>query len=327
MEVLPFVDILKVFNNPINEEQAWAVCYQCAQFLFHNQIQEYYQFVYDYGIHSIWLSRQGDVLFRKMPPDVNTAFGKGSPHNQHGVHGPTWPTTDLSKRKRHLMATEMDAVQALGTAIFEALDYGIDPSEERQLSQELETLIVTMTNADSSLEYDPDAQNADDEGIEKDSDIEHRCVLLDVIRLCSQHLSSKQDAQHHYKAVCRALATEAGELFTFLDRIASCKEKLSETKDEDAKRLEELQRADWACLWVQVTRSLRQGVRLKKVEHTSLPPLEFELTPFEMLLEDIRSRRYTLHKIMVNGEIPHKVKDNAHAVILDFIRSRPPLKK
>ena len=28
----------------------------------------------------------------------------------------------------------------------------------------------------------------------------------------------------------------------------------------------------------------------------------------------------------VNGDIPPKVKNDAHAVILDFIRSRPPLK-
>ncbi|KAK3796248.1 hypothetical protein RRG08_006818 [Elysia crispata] len=145
--------------------------------------------------------------------------------------------------------------------------------------------------------------------------------------MCVRHLSTKQDASHHYKAVCRALATEAGELFTFLDKVAAGKEQLSQTEDEDARRLEELQRADWACLWVQVMRSLRQGVRLKKVEHVHLPPLEYELTPFEMILEDIRSRRYTLTKIMVNGDIPHKVKNDAHAVILNFIRSRPPLKK
>lgn len=30
---------------------------------------------------------------------------------------------------------------------------------------------------------------------------------------------------------------------------------------------------------------------------------------------------------MVNGDIPPKVKKDAHAVILEFIRSRPPLRK
>ena len=55
---------------------------------------------------------------------------------------------------------------------------------------------------------------------------------------------------------------------------------------------------------MQVMRSLRQGVRLKKNEHVSHPAFEYyELTPFEMLLEDIRSRRYTLHKIMVRSPL------------------------
>lgn len=30
---------------------------------------------------------------------------------------------------------------------------------------------------------------------------------------------------------------------------------------------------------------------------------------------------------MVNGDVPPKVKKDAHALILEFIRSRPPLKK
>lgn len=323
------MDILKVFNNPINEEQAWAVCYQCAHFLSKNPDQEFYQVVFDAGINSIWLSRHGEVFLRKAPSDPNGS-GKGPPTTSPGTgHGSQMdsPHTFLPRKKRHVIVTESDAVQALGTVIFQTLDYGLEASEERQLSAGLETLIVTMTNADNSLDLDHEQSNADDEGIEKDADLDTRATVADVIKLCIQHVPSKQDAHHHYKAVCRALATEAGELFTFLDKISSGREQLSENKDEDAKRLEELQRADWACLWVQVMRSLRQGVHLKKVEHVTLPALEYELTPFEVILEDIRSRRYSLQKIMVNGEIPQKVKSDAHAVILNFIRSRPPLKR
>lgn len=54
-----------------------------------------------------------------------------------------------------------------------------------------------------------------------------------------------------------------------------------------------------ARLWVQIMRELRHGVRLKKVEQVHLPPVEFELTPFEILLEDIRLGRYKLNRIMV----------------------------
>ncbi|CAB0016315.1 unnamed protein product, partial [Nesidiocoris tenuis] len=68
------------------------------------------------------------------------------------------------------------------------------------------------------------------------------------------------------------------------------------------------------------------GVQLKKVCYTR-KPIEFELTPYEILMEDIRSRRYKLNKVMVDGNIPHRVKKDAHAIILEFIRSRPPLRK
>ncbi len=85
-----------------------------------------------------------------------------------------------------------------------------------------------------------------------------------------------------------------------------------------------------ARLWVQVIRELRNGVKLKKVDssyHGRDPPIEYELTPYEILMDDIRSRRYKLNKVMVDGTLPPRVKKDAHAVILDFIRSRPPLKR
>jgi hypothetical protein len=44
---------------------------------------------------------------------------------------------------------------------------------------------------------------------------------------------------------------------------------------------------------------LRRGAQLKKVEHINNHSIEFELTPYEILMEDIRSRRYTLNKVMV----------------------------
>lgn len=78
--------------------------------------------------------------------------------------------------------------------------------------------------------------------------------------------------------------------------------------------------------WVQVIQELRLGVKLKKV-HCSRAPIEYELTPYEILMNDIRSCRYSLRKIMVDGNVPSRVTKDAHAIILEFIRSRPTLKK
>ena len=84
-----------------------------------------------------------------------------------------------------------------------------------------------------------------------------------------------------------------------------------------------------AKLWVQVIRQLRNGVKLKAsgVGESARKPIEYELTPYEMMMDDIRSRRYKLRQVMVDGVIPPRVKKDAHAVILEFIRSRPPLRK
>lgn len=55
-------------------------------------------------------------------------------------------------------------------------------------------------------------------------------------------------------------------------------------------------------------RDLRNGVKLKKVQERQFNPLpiEYQLTPYEMLMDDIRSKRYTLRKVMVRT--PQKKK-------------------
>lgn len=61
-----------------------------------------------------------------------------------------------------------------------------------------------------------------------------------------------------------------------------------------------------ARLWVQLMRELRHGVKLKKVQEQEFNPLptEFQLTPFEMLMQDIRARNYKLRKVMVSWVAP-----------------------
>uniref|UniRef100_A0A8K9UQG4 Spire-type actin nucleation factor 1a n=1 Tax=Oncorhynchus mykiss TaxID=8022 RepID=A0A8K9UQG4_ONCMY len=151
------------------------------------------------------------------------------------------------------------------------------------------------------------------------------------LQLCTSHLPSPSDAPNHYQAVCRALYAETRELRSFLEKIRSAKENLrrmeGDTREEPVRDLNELQNADWAKFWMQVMGDLRNGVKLKKVQERQYSPLpvEFQLTPYEMLMDDIRFKRYKLRNVMLNGDIPPRLKKSAHEVILDFIRSRPPL--
>ncbi|RWS12147.1 hypothetical protein B4U79_07547 [Dinothrombium tinctorium] len=250
----------------------------------------------------------------------------------------------VSNRKSKIGAK---LLSSLGVTLFQALDYGFAEEEERSLDTNLERLIERLATAESSsadgegfksLEDDKDSK---DEGIERDSpDDENdanshpsRITVDDVIEMCISHLSCPEQADNHYKAVCRALVAETLELSTFLEKISKGTKELrkssvvvvNEKLLENNSNLDDLRVADWARLWMQVIRELRRGVKLKKVDLNAEHRVEYELTPYEMLLDDIRLRRYKLKKVMVNGDIPQRVKKDAHALILEFIRSRPPL--
>lgn len=58
-------------------------------------------------------------------------------------------------------------------------------------------------------------------------------------------------------------------------------------------------------------RELRHGVKLKKVQEQEFNPLptEFQLTPFEMLMQDIRARNYKLRKVMVSQGVSRSQLD------------------
>uniref|UniRef100_A0A673JK16 KIND domain-containing protein n=1 Tax=Sinocyclocheilus rhinocerous TaxID=307959 RepID=A0A673JK16_9TELE len=291
-------EILRLYKQPINEEQAWAVCYQCCR---------------SFRQDSAGTGGAGHVRIYK---DGSVRFHSG----------------DRSGDK-----STPSAIESLGIMIYKALDYGLKENEERELSPPLEQLIDLMTNvadaeSDSCADEGYDATEEDED--DREGDPAHPCRIRgyrDIIKLCVLHLPTPADAPNHYQAVCRALYAETKELRTFLEKIQSAKENLrkmeGDTVDEPGRELNELQNADWAWFWVQVMRDLRNGVKLKKVQERQYNPLpiEFQLTPYEMLMDDIRSKRYKLRKVMVNGDIPPRLKKSAHEVILEFIRSRPPL--
>ncbi|KAJ8290970.1 hypothetical protein GJAV_G00019790 [Gymnothorax javanicus] len=310
-------EILTLYGQPINEEQAWAVCYQCCRSLVQGHRRRHPQSVTASSVvHARRIEGPGDVRIRK----------DGVVRLQHQARPDKYGSP----------CTSSEVIESLGIMIYKALDYGLKESEERELSPPLEQLIDLMTNMPES-----ERDSCPDEGYEateeEEEDEEGRGGLLgaeacsirgyrDILKLCTSHLPSPSDAPSHYQAVCRALYAETKELCTFLEKIKSAKENLRKMEgnqaEEQTRDLTELQNADWARFWVQVMRirlKTNIGVKLKKLV------VEFQLTPYEMLMNDIRSKRYSLRKVMVNGDIPPRLKKSAHEVILDFIRSRPPL--
>ncbi|XP_048829324.1 protein spire homolog 2 isoform X2 [Brienomyrus brachyistius] len=317
---LSLEEVLKSYEQPINEEQAWAVCYQCcsrfskplsaASFRAPARVKD---------PSSILLHRDGTVTLRADPS-----------HD-----GSTPPLKPIPQRQM---------VQSLGVAIYRALDWGLDESEERELSPQLERLIERMVGGDEGGEstgggvadegYSGQDEEEEEEEEEEDGTLRAVCSFRQVMVLCASRLANPTQAPEHYQAVCRALFVETLELQTFLTKIRDAKEMLRKIRSEEPEEdrstaeLDALKHRDWARLWVQLMKELRQGIKLKKVQEQQFDPLptEFRLTPFEMLMQDIRARKYQLRKVMVDGDIPTRVKRDAHELILDFIRSRPPLK-
>uniref|UniRef100_A0A667WL99 Spire-type actin nucleation factor 1a n=1 Tax=Myripristis murdjan TaxID=586833 RepID=A0A667WL99_9TELE len=322
VEELSLEEILTLYSQPINEEQAWAVCYQCCRTLARKHRRRNSKAAGASAIdHPRRIEGPGDVRIRRDGTvELHYQDSTGNQPNQAKPH-----------------QVIHSVIDSLGIMIYKALDYGLKENEERELSPPLEHLIDLMTNT-AEAESDPcpdegyEATEEEDEDEDEDGgEVSGIRSYRDIITLCSSHLPSPSDAPNHYQAVCRALYAETRELRTFLEKIKSAKENLRrmerETREEPVKDLNELQNADWARFWVQVMRDLRNGVKLKKVQERQYNPLpiEYQLTPYEMLMDDIRSKRYKLRKVMVNGDIPPRLKKSAHEVILEFIRSRPPL--
>uniref|UniRef100_A0A8C5S9C6 Spire type actin nucleation factor 2 n=1 Tax=Laticauda laticaudata TaxID=8630 RepID=A0A8C5S9C6_LATLA len=308
---LSLEEVLKAYEQPVNEEQAWAACFQ-------------------------WRRRGGRGPAGRLRDTADLRLHKDGAVSARGDH------VFHSSATLPLLFPPLQMVQSLGFVIYRALDWGLEENEERELSPELERLIDLMTNGDSEDGGNGGSSTADEgySGQEEEEEAVAKGTLSavrtfsQVMRLCAARLSQPQEAHAHYQAVCRALFLETVELKAFLAKIRDTKEMLVKLKDEElrdrsAAELDNLRNTDWARLWVQLMRELRNGVKLKKVQQKQFDPLptEYQLTPFEMLMQDIRARNYKLRKVMVDGDIPPRVKKDAHELILDFIRSRPPLRQ
>ncbi|XP_032670714.1 protein spire isoform X4 [Odontomachus brunneus] len=328
-------DILLIFNSPVSQERAWALCYQTTKSLSSLTQNKFYE-----------ISEFSQIVLHK---DGNIRLD------------------NLAGSKQPLVSEEK-AVVSLGMVIFKALDFGSNAEEEIALSPDLEALITLMTNCSRASEGDVEGrlQETDDEGIERDSgdtdaddDMMSKtaerytdssvCTLKTVLQICARHVQSlHEDVDNYYQNVIQTFVEEALNISQFLEKVVVDKQSQNlfsmngtDHSSTSLQNLDTLDFNDWtdvriwraiqARFWVQVIGELRRGVKLKKVEANlgsrassrgqGRSP-DYKLTPYEILMDDIRERRYHLRKTP-----PTSSRKDAHAIILEFIRSRPPLKK
>ncbi|XP_068678777.1 protein spire homolog 1-like [Montipora foliosa] len=309
-------DVLKCFRAPLSEEQALAVCYQSAKELIAIHKESFGALrrqKIDIELTTIELRKDGSVFF--------TSINESSS-----------------------VQAESAVLFDLGRVVYECLDYGMEPLVERQLEEGLESLIFDMTKCEQGDEEISLPDNFDSLGTSREcvpskgerkiTDNDQEIIRVDitleaVLNRCASHLPTEiSNADDHFRAVSRALANEAVDLSTFLQQLCNGQALVAQTWGRGVGPtnwafLQSLQAAEWAQLWLQVMRELRQGVCLRHVDQTKFPPSTYELSPYEILLKDIQHKRYTLNHVNITAQ----VKKDAHDVILEFIRSRPPLTK
>ncbi|NXX55134.1 SPIR2 protein, partial [Scopus umbretta] len=115
-------EILRCFEHPVSEEQAWAVCFQCC--------------------------RKMEQLAQGLCPPLHSVFIKGP--GSIFIHADGSASFKVYHKSGKSIGSCVDAklLEYLGVVIYEALDWGIDSQVERELSDPLEKLLCLMLKLD-----------------------------------------------------------------------------------------------------------------------------------------------------------------------------------
>ncbi|NXY20176.1 SPIR2 protein, partial [Atrichornis clamosus] len=264
-------EVLRCFEHPISEEQAWAICFQCCR-----KIEQLAQGLCP-PLHSVFIKSSGSILIHA---DGTASFK---------VYHKSGKSID---NVGSIQQSEDKLLEYLGVVIYEALDWGIDSQVERELSDPLEKLLCFMLKLDDEAVKPP-------------------VTLQAVIKVCEEHLSRPSEATSHYEMICRSLFTEYMELQKLVTIIQTSKEvhlglpiscyffylhTLSPATDLALTGFSK------ASPWPSVICELQAGVRLRKAAERPqrcLSPKECIRSPYELLLDDIQHKRYSLRKVIV----------------------------
>ncbi|NXB99129.1 SPIR1 protein, partial [Orthonyx spaldingii] len=252
-------ELLRCFEHPVSEEEAWAICFQCCR-----KMEQLAQGLCP-PLHSVLIKGSGSIFIHADGTTSFKVYKSGKSTNVCSIQ-----------------QSEDKLLEYLGMVIYEALDWGIDSQAERELSDPLEKLLCLMLKLDDEAMKPP-------------------VTLQDVIKACEEHLSRPSEATSHYEMTCRSLFTGYMELQKFVTIIQTSKEvhlglPISCYSPTD------LAFAGFskASRWPDVICELQSGVRLRKTaerpQHCASPKERF-CSPYELLLDDIQHKRYTLRKV------------------------------
>ncbi|XP_040185981.1 protein spire homolog 2-like [Rana temporaria] len=205
--------------------------------------------------------------------------------------------------------SEEKVIEQLGKVVYSALDWGLSNDMERVLSEPLLYLLYRMVGLKATC-------------TSPTGDL-WKITLYDVAKVCVERLFLPTDAPGHYKAVCRMQYGVHAEICNLLQTIKQSKQNLKKlgSKEENDSVVFD----NWSALWKGVMKELRVGLRLCSKRCSKSQPVEYQLAPYEMLMEDIRCKKYTLRKVQdsdLSSSRSNKSEENV--VILDLLRSLKP---
>ncbi|NXR34331.1 SPIR1 protein, partial [Zosterops hypoxanthus] len=264
-------DLLRCFEHPISEEQAWAICFQCCR-----KMEQLAQGLCP-PLHSVLIKGTGSIFIHADGTASFKVYHKSG--KSMGCQG--------------IQQSEDKLLECLGVVIYEALDWGIDSQVERELSHPLEKLLCLMLELDDEATKPP-------------------VTLQDVIKACEEHLSRPSEATSHYEMTCRSLFTEYMELQRLVTIIQTYKEVHNYPLAAIPSTFTHSPTADLSLAglsqvspWPDVIHELQTGVRLRKAAERPRRRVSLReqiRSPYEILLDDIQHRRYTLRKVSDWGQ-------------------------
>ncbi|KAJ1123558.1 hypothetical protein NDU88_002027 [Pleurodeles waltl] len=192
--------------------------------------------------------------------------------------------------------TDKEVIYCLGWILYKALDLGIPHDEERVLSQPLQELLGVMMGFDCP-------------SICPEKRPKQSFTFKAIIQICENRLVNPLEAQVYYKDVFQVE----------LSKQCPRKKHLTKLEIESPRTLN-----DWSRLWCNVIKEMQNGIRLQSASERLYKtlPVEYERTPFEHLMDDIRYRRYALQKVTITVSSRSSLEQS----FLDFISSRPTLR-
>ncbi|NXF94496.1 SPIR2 protein, partial [Eubucco bourcierii] len=248
-------EVLRCFEQPISEEQAWAICFQCCC-----KMEQLSQGLSP-SLHSVFIKGTGSIF---LHADGSASFK-------------VYRKSDVGSS---IQQSEDKLLEYLGVVIYEALDWGIDDKLERELSDPLEKLLCLMLKLDEKA-------------------MTPAVTLQDVIKACEEHLSRPSQASSHYEMTCRNLFAEYMELQNLVTIIQTSRA-FHVLPVLGAPELHTLTGFSNVLPQTSIICELQSGVKLRKSSERPrrcTPPRESIRSPYELLLDDIQHKRYTLRKV------------------------------